>query len=91
MLQWEQKIFSFSVIIKHGRNLNEKESQEFQFGGEGKDTSRPDGTSRKLLDVSKLKKLGWKSDYPLRKGIKKQAESIKDKVYESLVSLKCKF
>ena len=29
----------------------------------------PDGTPRKLLDVSKLKKLGWTSNISLDKGI----------------------
>jgi len=34
------------------------------------DTSKPDGTMRKLLDVSKLKKLGWESTIDLEEGIK---------------------
>jgi GDP-L-fucose synthase len=33
------------------------------------DTSRPDGTPRKLLDVSKLHALGWKARIPLREGV----------------------
>ncbi len=33
------------------------------------DTSRPDGTPRKLLDVSKLTALGWKASIPLEEGI----------------------
>ena len=33
------------------------------------DTSKPDGTPRKLLDVSKLLKLGWRAETPLRAGI----------------------
>lgn len=35
------------------------------------DTSKPDGTPRKLLDVSKLKDIGWKSAIPLEEGIKR--------------------
>ena len=34
------------------------------------DTSKPDGTPRKLLDVSKLKSLGWRPDVSLGAGIK---------------------
>jgi GDP-L-fucose synthase len=33
------------------------------------DTSKPDGTPRKLLDVSKLSGLGWKPQIPLHDGI----------------------
>jgi GDP-L-fucose synthase len=41
-------------------------------GYEGKfafDTSRPDGTPQKLLDVSKLASLGWRARTPLRAGL----------------------
>ena len=34
------------------------------------DTSRPDGAPRKLLDVSKLTKLGWTAKIQLRDGLK---------------------
>jgi GDP-L-fucose synthase len=33
------------------------------------DTTKPDGTPRKLLDVSALNALGWKAKIPLRDGI----------------------
>jgi GDP-L-fucose synthase len=33
------------------------------------DTSKPDGTPRKLLDISKLNNLGWQARIPLRVGI----------------------
>ncbi|MFH7321202.1 GDP-L-fucose synthase family protein [Desulfurivibrio sp. D14AmB] len=35
------------------------------------DTSKPDGTPRKLLDVSRLRQLGWQARTPLREGIAK--------------------
>ncbi|GAA2594679.1 GDP-L-fucose synthase [Streptomyces axinellae] len=38
-------------------------------GGIGWDTSRPDGTPRKLLDVTRLFKLGFRPEIPLREGI----------------------
>ena len=33
------------------------------------DTSKPDGTPRKLMDVSRINELGWKADIELRAGI----------------------
>jgi GDP-L-fucose synthase len=33
------------------------------------DTSRPDGPPQKLLDVSKIKKLGWSPKTSLREGL----------------------
>ena len=35
------------------------------------DASKPDGTPRKLLDVSKIKKMGWQYSTELEEGIKK--------------------
>ncbi len=41
------------------------------FDGEIKlDTSKPDGTMRKLMDVSKINKLGWKAKTTLKEGVK---------------------
>lgn len=34
------------------------------------DTNKPNGTPRKLLDVSKAKKLGWKYKTELEEGIR---------------------
>ena len=40
------------------------------YSGELKfDSSRPDGTPRKLLDVSTLTKLGWRAKIPLKVGL----------------------
>lgn len=38
-------------------------------GGLTFDTSRPDGTPRKVLDVSRIHALGWKAEVSLREGI----------------------
>jgi GDP-L-fucose synthase len=45
------------------------------------DTSKPDGTPRKLMDVSKLNDLGWKASTSLEEGIKMVYEEIKDKIW----------
>lgn len=42
------------------------------------DTTKPDGTPRKLMDVSKLSGLGWKAKITLEEGIKKVYEEIKN-------------
>jgi GDP-L-fucose synthase len=43
------------------------------------DTTKPDGTPRKLMDVSKLTNLGWKASISLEVGIQKVYEEIKDR------------
>jgi GDP-L-fucose synthase len=45
------------------------------FEGEIKhDLSKPDGTPRKLLDISKIKSLGWEPKTSLREGIRRSYE-----------------
>jgi GDP-L-fucose synthase len=44
------------------------------------DTSKPDGTPRKLLDVSRLSKLGWRAQIPLRDGIEQTYRWFKESV-----------
>jgi GDP-L-fucose synthase len=49
-------------------------------GYEGKiehDRSKPDGTPRKLMDVSRLNKLGWRASISLEDGIRKVYEDFK--------------
>ncbi len=63
------------INIGMGEDLSIKELAEMIkeiTGYEGKivfDTSKPDGTPRKLLDVSKLNYLGWKARINLESGI----------------------
>jgi GDP-L-fucose synthase len=46
------------------------------------DTSKPDGTPRKLMDVSKLASFGWKATITLQQGIQMVYNDIKDTVWE---------
>lgn len=50
------------------------------------DESKPDGTPRKLMDVSKLSALGWKYSIPLKQGIQSVWDEVKDgKFFERVV------
>jgi GDP-L-fucose synthase len=46
------------------------------------DTTKPDGTPRKLMDVSKLSSFGWKAKTTLEEGIQKVYNEIKDTNWE---------
>ena len=64
------------VNVGTGEDLTIKELAEIiadETGYQGKttwDTSKPDGTPRKLLDVSLINSLGWKARTALRDGIR---------------------
>ncbi len=52
------------------RELAELIGEVIGYKGELKfDTSKPDGTPRKLLDVSRIRKAGWKHKIELKKGL----------------------
>jgi len=52
------------------RELAETVADVVGYEGElVQDNTKPDGTYRKLLDVSKINDLGWKATVPLREGI----------------------
>ena len=65
------------VNIGCGKDVSIKELAELivtEVGYEGElffDTTKPDGTPRKLMDVKKLSKLGWDSGITLKKGIQR--------------------
>ncbi|TPG40100.1 GDP-L-fucose synthase family protein [Flavobacterium pectinovorum] len=46
------------------------------------DTTKPDGTPRKLMDVSKLNSFGWTAKIALEEGIQKVYNEIKDTNWE---------
>jgi GDP-L-fucose synthase len=52
------------------RELAELVREVVGYSGELRfDSSKPDGTPRKLLDVSRLNALGWRARIPLRRGL----------------------
>jgi GDP-L-fucose synthase len=63
------------INIGYGEDLTVRDLAELIreiVGFEGRltfDTSKPDGTLRKLLEVSRMKELGWQASIPLREGI----------------------
>ena len=71
-----------TVNLGTGKELTIKELTELVakvigFEGEIKwDTTKPDGTPRKLLDVSKLEGLGWKYKTELEDGIRRAYEDF---------------
>ncbi len=44
------------------------------------DLTKPDGTPRKLLDVSKLRSFGWQAKIGLEEGIRRVYEEVKEKL-----------
>jgi GDP-L-fucose synthase len=75
-LQLLEKYDSLEIInIGCGQDISIRELAELicdVVGFEGElvwDTTKPDGTPRKLLDVSRIRALGWEPTIPLRKGI----------------------
>ncbi|NOZ74847.1 MAG: GDP-L-fucose synthase [FCB group bacterium] len=73
MQHYEEKQF---INVGVGEDISIKELagliQEI-VGYEGElrfDTSKPDGTPRKLLDVQRIHALGWKAKIPLKEGIR---------------------
>jgi GDP-L-fucose synthase len=51
------------------------------------DTTKPDGTPRKLMDVTKLNSFGWKASITLDEGVRKVYEEVKDRNWEQQVIL----
>ena len=60
------------------KDLAEKIKNIVGFDGKIEwDSDKPDGTPQKLLDVSRLDKLGWKAKHSLDEGIRKTYEEYK--------------
>lgn len=72
---YEQNISQLNIGTGEDVTISElaliiKDEVEFD-GALVYDTSKPDGTPRKLMDVSRINKLGWKHKTSLQEGIKK--------------------
>lgn len=87
MLNYNEKLF---VNVGTGEDLTIKALAEMVkeivgFNGELKwNTDKPDGTPRKLMDVSRLHALGWKHSINLYEGISSVYEEFKQKSLEEL-------
>jgi GDP-L-fucose synthase len=72
------------VNIGSGTDISIKELAELivaEVGYEGElvfDTTKPDGTPRKLMDISKINKLGWSPRISLGTGIKSTIKEFKE-------------
>ncbi len=51
------------------------------------DHSKPDGTPQKLLDVSKLRELGWEYEIELDIGVEKTIQSYKEELNENKIRI----
>ncbi|WP_223293738.1 GDP-L-fucose synthase family protein [Gallionella capsiferriformans] len=74
------------INVGSGEDLNIRELAEtvsevvgYQ-GGFVQDTSKPDGTMRKIMDVSKMRNLGWKPEIALEAGIALAYEDMLSRV-----------
>ena len=79
MNNYDEKLF---VNVGYGEDLSIKDLAQLVkevVGYEGDlvfDTSKPDGTPRKLMDSSRIHKLGWKPKISLRDGIAKVYKAV---------------
>jgi GDP-L-fucose synthase len=80
MQQYDEKGF---INVGCGKDLTVKELAELikkVVGYEGEiifDTTKPDGTPRKLMDISRISKLGWAPKVSLEEGLKLAYEDFK--------------
>ena len=50
------------------------------------DTSKPDGTPRKVLNIDRIEKLGWKSHTSLEEGLRKTIAWYKEHTHQTIIS-----
>ena len=70
------------------RELAEAVAQATGFQGEIVwDSSKPDGTPKKQLDVSRLAQLGWRARIPLAEGLRSTVALFRQQLQDNLVRL----
>ena len=70
------------------RDLAEAVAQATGFKGEIVwDRSKPDGTPKKQLDVSRLDQLGWRARIPLSEGLSSTVSLFRQQLQDNLVRL----
>ena len=83
MMQYDEKLF---INVGTGQEVTIKElasivKEVTGFEGQIKfDTTKPDGTPRKLMDSSRLHAMGWKHKISLKEGLKKAYDQFLDEI-----------
>jgi GDP-L-fucose synthase len=83
MEKYDYKDIGEIINIGRGEDISIKELAEtikniVGYNGEIRwDTTKPDGTPRKLLDISKIRQLGWEPSFSFEEGIKRTYEDFK--------------
>ncbi len=89
----EESRFDGIINIGTGKDISIKElaeliSMETEYRGKIIwDKSKPDGTPRKLLDVSKANQLGWKAKIDIKNGIKLTIKSFIEELQNGSIRL----
>ena len=89
----DYKLSEYLYNVGYGKDITIKELAETiqkVVGHKGKivwDSSKPDGTPRKLMDVTKMKKIGWECSTDLQQGIEKTYAWFLDNI-ESIKKVK---
>ena len=80
LIKDKNEIRNCHINIGTGKEISIKDLSELvskTVGYQGKirfDSTKPDGTMRKLIDVSKLNALGWKHQIEIEEGVKRLFE-----------------
>jgi GDP-L-fucose synthase len=68
------------------RELAETVARVLEFDGKLVfDATRPDGTPRKLMDIGRLHRLGWRHTVELEDGIRRAWDSVRDRLSEQAI------